>query len=239
MKTISKKYMKEGLLLIIFLIAIPVLAMAQQQQEYEVQQGETLYAISKKLNVNISELKQWNNIEDNTIDIGQILIYFKQNDNETGTDQEPPSGSLINQPDIQENELYSVKSGDNLYTIARNHNMTVTELKAINHLESDIISIGQQLAVKKISTGSSVTLSGGESTTQGRFSLYSIKQGEDLEMVLNTFNMTESEFGELNPQINIHSLNNGQEVTVLIPPTREFTNPYLQKADLENLGTVP
>src|SRR5690606_38984320 len=98
--------------------------------------------------------------------IGQVLIYYKQSENEAGTAQNTPSGSLINQPTIQENELYSVKSGDNLYNIARNHNMTVAELKAINQLESDIISIGQQLAVKKLSSGSTVTLSGGESATQ-------------------------------------------------------------------------
>ncbi|RZK01437.1 MAG: LysM peptidoglycan-binding domain-containing protein [Flavobacterium sp.] len=41
---------------------------------YQVQQGETLYSISKKINISVEELKQKNNLKDNTISIGQRLI---------------------------------------------------------------------------------------------------------------------------------------------------------------------
>ena len=41
---------------------------------YEVQKGETLYAISKKFNISVEELKRKNNLPDNTISIGQKLI---------------------------------------------------------------------------------------------------------------------------------------------------------------------
>jgi flagellum-specific peptidoglycan hydrolase FlgJ len=41
---------------------------------HEVQQGETLYFISKKYNVSIETLKSKNNLIDNSISIGQILI---------------------------------------------------------------------------------------------------------------------------------------------------------------------
>ena len=41
---------------------------------YEVQKGETLYAISKKFNISVDELKSKNNLTDNTLSIGQRLI---------------------------------------------------------------------------------------------------------------------------------------------------------------------
>ncbi|WP_394775574.1 glucosaminidase domain-containing protein [Flavobacterium sp.] len=40
---------------------------------YEVQQGDTLYSISKKFNVLVDDLKQKNNLSDNAISIGQRL----------------------------------------------------------------------------------------------------------------------------------------------------------------------
>lgn len=43
-------------------------------KEYQVSQGDTLYSISKKFNVNIDDLKKKNNISDNALSIGQSLI---------------------------------------------------------------------------------------------------------------------------------------------------------------------
>ena len=40
---------------------------------HEVQQGETLYSISKKYNLTVEDLKQKNNLPDNTLSIGQKL----------------------------------------------------------------------------------------------------------------------------------------------------------------------
>ena len=41
--------------------------------EYEVVKGDTLYSISKKMNISVEDLKSKNNISDNAISIGQIL----------------------------------------------------------------------------------------------------------------------------------------------------------------------
>lgn len=41
---------------------------------YEVQKGDTFYSISKKFNLTVDELKQKNNLSDNTLSIGQRLI---------------------------------------------------------------------------------------------------------------------------------------------------------------------
>lgn len=41
--------------------------------DYRVQQGDTLYSISKKFNLSVDELKQKNNFMDNSISIGQTI----------------------------------------------------------------------------------------------------------------------------------------------------------------------
>lgn len=51
-----------------------IIASEQISNFYEVQQGETLYAISKKFNISVEELKKKNNLTDNTLSIGQRLI---------------------------------------------------------------------------------------------------------------------------------------------------------------------
>ncbi|WP_016988257.1 glucosaminidase domain-containing protein [Flavobacterium sp. ACAM 123] len=47
---------------------------SQNQSLHEVQKGDTLYSISKKYNLLVTELKQINNLSANTISIGQRLI---------------------------------------------------------------------------------------------------------------------------------------------------------------------
>ena len=51
-----------------------VIASNQMAHVYEVQQGETLYAISKKFNISVDELKRINKLTDNTLSIGQRII---------------------------------------------------------------------------------------------------------------------------------------------------------------------
>ncbi len=45
-----------------------------KKKEYEVIKGDTMYSISKKFNISIDDLKSKNNISDNTISVGQVLI---------------------------------------------------------------------------------------------------------------------------------------------------------------------
>lgn len=46
--------------------------------------------------------------------------------------------------------LHLVARGDTLWSLSRKHQMTVAELKALNHLRSDLIMIGQVLKVKAL-----------------------------------------------------------------------------------------
>ena len=44
-------------------------------------------------------------------------------------------------------QTYTVKSGDNLYSIARKFNTTVDSIKKKNNLNSNLLSVGQKLVI--------------------------------------------------------------------------------------------
>ncbi len=94
---------------------------------YTVQRGDTLYSIAKAFNVTIDELRNANNLGNNILTIGQTLVI--------------PSNSNI---PVNTKE-YIVKKGDTLYNIANSFNTTVTRIKELNNLTSNVLSIGQKL----------------------------------------------------------------------------------------------
>lgn len=227
--------MKYFVPLFILLLAYSVNLSAQEKKSYIVKEGETLYAISKVLEVSVAELQEWNNIDDSGISIGQELVYYVKEEEELPTE---PAKSLVDISNPAENTFYIVKSGDNLYTIARYHNMTLEELQSLNELTSDVLRIGQKLSVKKISVAPSVSEFSEESSPQGSFAVYTVERGQSLSDILTKFKMTERELQELNPEISVVALDRGQQITVLLPPSRSYDNPYLNNATLQDLGTV-
>ncbi|MGN8225304.1 LysM peptidoglycan-binding domain-containing protein [Gracilimonas sp. BCB1] len=87
MKNTSAFLKKLSTLFVVMLFASTSL-LAQDRATYQVKQGDTLYGISKKLNVTIAELKQWNELSGNEIELGQELTYFIRNGEEAQA--EPP-----------------------------------------------------------------------------------------------------------------------------------------------------
>ena len=100
---------------------------------HTVQPGETLFSISRRYQVRVEELREWNSLEGNQLSIGQELIVYAENIS------------------AAEAGVYTVKAGDTLYQIARKHEMTVEELKRVNGLTSNTISTGERLVVRKAS----------------------------------------------------------------------------------------
>lgn len=205
---------------------------------HEVRASETLFSISKQYGVSITEIKRWNSLESNNLDIGQQLTIYPPDNRSSIVDRNSRQSLVVNTP-VTNNTYYTVKSGDTLFRIAGQHNMTVDELKALNDLTSNTIRVGQQLTVKKNQTAPSVSESIAESSPQGNFVNYSVQQQQSRQEILQKFNMAEEEFVALNPDISSDVFRSGQKITVIVPPTRAHKNPYTVQADLKNLGETP
>lgn len=110
-------------------------------QMYYVHQGDTLYRIARNNGISLSTLLEWNNLSvDSPIYPGQGLIvsYSSSSSSEESNNTTQSSEST-----------YTVKAGDGLWRIAKNHGLTLDELKAMNQLTSNIIQPGQVLIVSK------------------------------------------------------------------------------------------
>ena len=97
------------------------------ENTYIVQKGDSLYSISRKFGITIDALKNNNNIVDNTLIVGQVLKIPAQNENTSN--------------------LYVVKKGDNLWSIAQKYGVTVNAIRILNNLTSDVLKIGQTLII--------------------------------------------------------------------------------------------
>ena len=95
---------------------------------YIVKRGDTLYSIAKANNISVDTIVSDNSLTSNTLNIGQVLkIPISNNTNNT--------------------IKYTVKSGDNLYSIAKKYNTTTNDIKKKNNLSSNVLSIGQTLNI--------------------------------------------------------------------------------------------
>lgn len=56
-------------------------------------------------------------------------------------------GSPKNRSDGKPYHIYTVRRGDSLWKISRKYNVTVSQLKALNNLQSDMIYPGQKLKI--------------------------------------------------------------------------------------------
>ncbi|MDZ7659967.1 LysM peptidoglycan-binding domain-containing protein [Fodinibius sp.] len=201
---------------------------------HTVQRQETLFSISKQYNVSIAEIKSWNNLSSNNLQVGQELTIYPS---ETNSQEQQ---SLVVEKETQRNSYYTVKSGDSLYKIAQEHDMTVEELKSLNNLSSNTIRVGQQLTVRsKPAPPPSVADEDIKSSPQGKFMVHTIaEETKSLQDLLNKFRMDEQEFRALNPSIDRDRFQVGSEITVLAPPTRTYKNPYLTNSSLQDLGST-
>ena len=154
---------------------------------YIVQKGDTLYSIARKLNTTVEELKKLNNLTTNTLQIGQVLRI--------------PTEVIYE----EEENVYTVQKGDTLYQIAQNNNTTVEEIKKLNNLTSNTLSIGQLLKLPSPLT---------PETT------YTVQKGDSLYSIAKKYNTTVDKLKELN-NLTTNILSIGQVLKLPVETTEE------------------
>ena len=132
---------------------------------YVVKKGDSLYSISKELGTTVNELKSLNNLTSNLLNIGQLLKI----------------------PVVEETNVstYTVEKGDSLYSISKKLGITVDELKKINNLSTNLLTIGQVL---KIPSKKEVS----------NYIEYIVKKGDSLYSISKKYDVTVDSIKELN-----------------------------------------
>ena len=111
---------------------------------YYVHSGDSLYRIAHNHGISLSTLLEWNHLSvDSIIHPGQGLMVSEGLSSSTEEAEETASSSESTET------TYTVQPGDGLWRIAKNHGLTLDELKSLNQLTSNIIQPGQVLIVSK------------------------------------------------------------------------------------------
>ena len=178
-------------------------------QTYVVSSGDTLYGIASKYGVSVNDIKTANNLKNNNLSIGQILkiptietvaLYIvKKGDSlySIAKSYDTTVDELIKLNNLKSNSLsvgqqlklpingnvsdgeYVVVAGDSLYSIAKKFNISVDELKRLNNLISNNLSVGQKLKVPNSSQ-----------EEVGEYQLYAFGTGDSLAAIAEVYGLT-------------------------------------------------
>ncbi len=146
---------------------------------YKVKSGDSLWNIAKEYNTTVDTLKSVNNLKSDKLTINQQLLIPKNSN----------SG-------VKNQGTYTVRKGDTLWDIANEFNTTVSELKSLNNLSTNVLQIGQILKIPSSNN------------------TYTVQKGDSLWKIAQKYNTTVNELMKLNNLSN-STLQIGQ--TLLIP----------------------
>ncbi|MBX2963936.1 MAG: LysM peptidoglycan-binding domain-containing protein [Cyclobacteriaceae bacterium] len=110
---------------------------------HKVAEKETLFSISRQYGVSVDEIKQWNNLSDNALSVGQELI-IKSTQTAIPSVITPVDTKLMSQRTV-----HTVAEKETLYSISRQYGVTVTQIKEWNSLTQEDLKIGQLLFVSQ------------------------------------------------------------------------------------------
>lgn len=134
--------------------------------QHKVEPGESLATIAQKYDVAPEDIKSWNNLRRSSVRTGQILrittsaeiaeatgateIQSANDTAQTTTKQTSQNSTKTNNTNKKTTTTsspssHTVKSGENLTTIAKKYGTTVAELKKANNLSGDAIHPGDKL----------------------------------------------------------------------------------------------
>ena len=115
---------------------------------YYVHSGDSLYRIAHNHGISLTTLLEWNHLSvDSIIHPGQGLIV--SDGSSSSTEEAETTAEVSEEASSSSAITYTVQPGDSLWRIAKNHGLTLDELKSINQLTSNIIQPGQVLIVSK------------------------------------------------------------------------------------------
>ena len=114
-------------------------------QEYVVLKGDNLGNIAKKYKVTTDDLKSWNNLSDNNIQLGSTLIVAKT---EVVVAEKAAKKEKLASKNKAKEEHYYVQKGDSLYKIAKKHpGITVSDIKKWNGISNEDLKPGMKLKI--------------------------------------------------------------------------------------------
>lgn len=116
---------------------------------YKVDAGETLSSISRKYNTSVEAIRAENNLGSDGLKPGDVIKV-----------------PYTAKPSYAGKKVHTVEASQTLYSIARQYNVTLEDIKKWNNLSSNEISLGQQLIVGDNTSTAAATQAEGKRDAQ-------------------------------------------------------------------------
>lgn len=108
---------------------------------HEVEEKETIYSIAKRYGGSVIGIIKHNQIVDNRIEIGQIIYVLVE-------DEKPVKAVVVTDMPAGD-DIHIVQMGETLYSISRQHDVKLKELRRWNNLPDNNISPGMPLKLSR------------------------------------------------------------------------------------------
>lgn len=214
--------MIKNLLLVAFLSLWSIGSFAQSEKYvfHEVVKGDTKYSISKKYNISIEELEKFNPEIKNGLRVNTKLLIPKEL---TQKDEKPAPARTVG-PGFT---TYKVKVGETLYSIAKEHEVSIADIRKHNPQLADGLKAGMELSIPP--KGVADTEPEKPQETHGK--THTVKQGETLYSLAVKYHIGVADLKKANPQLKEDGLKAGMVLN--IPEPREEVKDEFARQDAQ------
>jgi LysM repeat protein len=185
--------------------------------EYQVQQGETLYAISKKLGISVDEMIKNNPTSKEGVAAGQMLTYFAPK-KYFSTQTQPVKTEVVAKKEIP--NLHTIQAEETKYSVSKKYGISIPELEELNPHIKNVFEIGMQIRLNKNTVVPKTVVADVQPTTT-KTMFYAVQQGETLFSISRKFGISVDEITKKNPAVST-GLTVGMEL--LLPEKKEISS---------------
>ncbi|MCX2738657.1 LysM peptidoglycan-binding domain-containing protein [Pontibacter anaerobius] len=118
----------------------PATMLSTSSAYHTVDAGETLYQISKKYNVPVDQLRQWNSLQGSALSLGQELRVKAP---------AAPAAAQPTSPKASGTVYHTVAAGESMYQISRKYDVTIKDIMEWNNKPDFSVSAGERLEIRK------------------------------------------------------------------------------------------
>ena len=174
-------------------------------QQYQVRAGDTLGVIANRHHLTVNIIRDVNRLKSDTLRIGQVLNIPTSSDAKASREL---LHAVARQP-VATPRTYRVKTGDNLWDIAKAQNVAVRDLQRWNKLSGSPLKVGQALFLQGPAAGT-------PATKDGSPTYYKVRKGDSLYEIAKRFNVHLTHLKTWNPK-GTGVLRPGQLLTLYLP----------------------
>lgn len=168
--------------------------------KYTVKAGDSVWGIANRYGISMNDLISWNNIKNNMIHPGQVLIVSSSaaGNNNGGTTNPTDPTTPTNPTTPANGDKYTVKAGDSVWAIANKYGISMNDLISWNNIKNNMIHPGDVLTVSKTATGntnnnnnnSNNNNSNSNNGNQTSNKTYTVKSGDSVWAISNRYGIS-------------------------------------------------